>query len=160
MSRLLITHKCDNVSQVTGIGWVLRAAHYGFRDAVESELGALGLTFSQYAALTQVHDHEGQSVAKLAAMSKLTPQRMHQLIGQLEGKGLVRRQPHPDVERVLQTWSTEDGRSVLRRGEECEQAIEDRMLTGFTDEQREQLGKLLSDAIVNLRGLADEPLKP
>ncbi|WP_367127384.1 MarR family winged helix-turn-helix transcriptional regulator [Saccharothrix sp. HUAS TT1] len=140
---------------MTGIGWVLRAAHYGFRDAVDAELGALGLTFSQYAALTQVRDHEGQSVAKLAALSELTPQRMHQLIGQLEGKGLIRREPHPDVERVLQTWSTEEGRAVLSRGEDCARAIEERMLTGFTEEQEEQLAKLLNAAIANLHGLAD-----
>lgn len=136
---------------MTLIGWGLRAAHGGFRDGVEAGLRDLGLTFSQYAALAQVVDHEGQSVARLAALSRVTPQRMHQLIGQLEGKQLVVRKAHPDVERVLQTWPTDEGKRVLDTCEKRVQAIEDRLLQGIDGTQRDQLNALLKVMIENLQ---------
>ncbi len=59
-------------------------------------------------------DREGpQSVSDLAAVERVRPQSMAQVVGDLETDGLVRRSPDPDDRRRALVELTEQGRATL-----------------------------------------------
>ena len=69
----------------------------------------------------------------------MTPQSMSEVIHALEGKGYIKRNPHPNHRRTLPATLTPKGRRVLG---ECEKAVaeyESSMLRGFTSEYRREL---------------------
>ncbi|GAB3570337.1 MarR family winged helix-turn-helix transcriptional regulator [Spelaeicoccus albus] len=133
------------------IGLRLRTAYYLFRAALDSDLRDLGITATQYGVLSQVAERGGSSVPQLARRTHVTPQRMHQIVAGLEKDELVTRDPHPDLERVLQTHLTEQGRGILRRCQERVQAVEDRMLAGFDKTDRMHSVELIDTVIDNLQ---------
>jgi DNA-binding MarR family transcriptional regulator len=59
-------------------------------------------------------DREGpQSVSDLAAVERVRPQSMAQVVGELEADGLVSRRPDPDDRRRALVGLTERGRATL-----------------------------------------------
>ena len=59
-------------------------------------------------------DREGpQSVSDLAAVERVRPQSMAQVVGDLEADGLVHRSPDPDDRRRALVELTEQGRATL-----------------------------------------------
>lgn len=59
-------------------------------------------------------DREGpQSVSDLAAVERVRPQSMAQVVGDLEADGLVHRSPDPDDRRRALVELTEQGRTTL-----------------------------------------------
>ncbi len=59
-------------------------------------------------------DREGpQSVSDLAAVERVRPQSMAQVVGDLEADGLVHRRPDPDDRRRALVELTEQGRTTL-----------------------------------------------
>lgn len=130
---------------------LLRAAYYLFRDALDSELRELGLTSAQSGVLMSVEEREGASVAQLARYCLVTPQRMHTIVVGLEETGLVAREPHPDLERVLCTRLTAAGRAALARCRRHADDVAERMLAGIDMPTREQTAELLTTMVGNLQ---------
>lgn len=97
------------------------------------------------AARPLVHDRSadsGLSSAQLARRAFVTPQTMNRNVANLETAGLIQRDPHPELGRVLETTLTRRGQ---RRLSECQRRIDDveaRMVTDLTVSERRQLGKL------------------
>lgn len=129
---------------------LLRSAYYLVRERLDADLRDLGVSGSQYGALAHLAEHEGSSVAQLARRALVTPQRMHQVISQLEEAGLVTREPHPDLERVLRTRLTDAGRHLLDRCQTRADALEQRALRGLGDTETAQFRAALQTITTNL----------
>jgi DNA-binding MarR family transcriptional regulator len=105
-----------------------------------------GVTALQYTALTVLGRREGLTSAELARNSFVTPQAMADLISSLERGGFIVRHRNPDNRRQLLISLTTDGHALLTRFDAPVAGIEQRMLDGFDDGDRERFRDYLNRA--------------
>jgi DNA-binding MarR family transcriptional regulator len=82
----------------------------------------------------------------------MTPQSMSEVIHALEGKGLIKRNPHPNHRRTLPATLTAKGRRVLAACEDEVVEFEGTMLEGFDKEERDAFLRMVKAAVRNLGG--------
>ncbi|MCO5998215.1 MarR family winged helix-turn-helix transcriptional regulator [Actinoallomurus rhizosphaericola] len=121
------------------------------RARLDEALARHGVTTTEYMALSELRLRDGPSSAELARIAFVTPQAMSLVIRDLEGRGLVRREPHPDGGRVLRTRLTAKGLSTLRRCDRSLDDIEAVMLAGVDDATRKALAESLMGCAGALR---------
>jgi MarR family transcriptional regulator, 2-MHQ and catechol-resistance regulon repressor len=90
---------------------------YQFR-SIEEQLYA-GLTVSQSYYMRDLYFKGPQSMSALATMLGVRLSTMTGVIDQLEGKGLVERQDHPEDRRSLQVRLTAEGRKLYQHAHEA-----------------------------------------
>ena len=95
--------------------YLLRQANAAVQQAVDRELADLGLSLSQYSALTMIAAYPGLSNAELSRLSMLTPQSANETVRRLELMGLIERAQDPSHGRILRMDVTAHGRQLLRR---------------------------------------------
>lgn len=66
------------------------------RARLDDALARHGVTTTEYMALSELRLRDGPSSAELARIAFVTPQAMNLVIRDLERRGLIRRDPHPD----------------------------------------------------------------
>ena len=115
-------------------GYLLRQAWQEFRGAMETALGAHGLTGAQYAALSVLARDPGVSGAELARACNTTPQAMNGVLATLERQRLVERHPHPTHGRILQIDLTSEGRRRLDAAHPAVRELENAVEAGFTSD--------------------------
>src|SRR5262249_4739797 len=121
------------------IGYLLKLTQQALHGAMERALRDVGLTVSQYAALSLLAEHPDLSNAELARQSFVTPQTMNELLQKLEARGLIERRAHAAHARILPARLTPSGRALLAAGHERVRAIEARMVADLSAEEREHL---------------------
>jgi DNA-binding MarR family transcriptional regulator len=123
-----------NGSEGTGprarVSYVIARLDRAIRREIAEMVAPHGLTATQYTALSVLRMGKGLSNAQLARRSYVTPQSMIEMLGTLEGKGLVRRSPAPNHGRILRTELTAKGRRLLAQ---CDDSI-DRLEAEMTRE--------------------------
>ena len=139
------------------VGYRLKAAQHGLRTAMDAELRELGLTTPQYAVLTFLEQSPGLSGAQLARRAFVTPQTMQRILANLQAAGLVERDPHPEVGRVIEARLSGRGRALLQEGYGRAEAIEARMLADLTPDEQRQLAELLERCTRALRSTRQRP---
>lgn len=92
------------------------------RAHLDDALARHGLTTTEYMALSELRLRDGPSSAELARIAFVTPQAMNLVIRDLERRGLIRFDPHPDGGRVLRARVTGTGLDVLRR---CDRELDE-----------------------------------
>lgn len=120
------------------VGYTIKRAQHAIRLAMEESFRRLGVTTPQYAALNATREIPGESGAGLARRSFVSPQTMNTILVRLESAGLVERRPR-EHGRVLETYLTDKGRSVLESCDDIALAIEEHMLRGIEPENRKRL---------------------
>jgi DNA-binding MarR family transcriptional regulator len=133
----------EEATPLEAIGYLLKNAQHSLRTAMDAALRSLGVTTPQYAVLTFLAEAPGLSSAQLARRAFVTPQTMNRIVANLEVAGLVERDPHPELGRVLETSLTNRGRRLLA---ECQQRIDEveaHMVADLTPAERRQLAHLL-----------------
>jgi DNA-binding MarR family transcriptional regulator len=113
------------------LGYSVKRAQQALRNAIDPALAGLGLTMAQYAALYNLRRRPGASSAELARMSFVTPQTMVRIVTDLEGRGLLSREPSQAHARVLQARLSEDGEAVLQRAQRRVDLVHAHMLEGI-----------------------------
>ena len=121
------------------VGYQMKRAEHALRLEMDGVLRDLGLTTPQYAVLSVLGDESGLSGAALARRCFVTPQTMNQILVNLETAGLVVRRAHPEHGRVLQTYLTEQGETLVFRAHRVVEAVEERMLEGLSRNDRRRL---------------------
>ncbi|MFC6084219.1 MarR family winged helix-turn-helix transcriptional regulator [Sphaerisporangium aureirubrum] len=109
------------------------------RARLDEALARDGVTTTEYMALSELRMRDGVSSAELARIAFVTPQAMNLVVRDLEQRGLIRRDPHPDGGRVLRAHLTRKGLSALRRCDRLLDGIEDVMLAEIDDTMRKTL---------------------
>src|SRR5918995_2473957 len=105
--------------------------------ALRREIGALvaphGLTVSQYTALSILREKPGLSNAQLARRTYVTPQSMNEVLGALEGDGLIVRSPAANHGRVVEVVLSSRGDGVLAACDRAVGHMEDAMLADLDE---------------------------
>lgn len=133
------------------VGYELKRAQHDLRLVMEGRLKELDVTAPQYAALSVLAEEPGLSNATLARRSFVTPQTMNQILVRLEAAGLVERRAHPEHGRILQAYLTREGEKLRRECAERVDNVEERMVSGLSEDERQELLELLRRCSAALR---------
>ncbi|MEW9528703.1 MarR family winged helix-turn-helix transcriptional regulator [Microbispora sp. NPDC049125] len=109
------------------------------RARLDEELARHGVSTTEYMALSELRMRDGLSSAELARITFVTPQAMNLVIRELEQRGLIRRDPHPDGGRMLCSSLTGAGLAALRQCDRSLDSIEEVMLAGIDETTREAI---------------------
>ena len=129
----------------------LRLQHV-VRAQLRDALAELDLTPVQNTVLRMIDRRPGSSSAELARKTQVTPQTMHKLVSDLRDRGLLTLRPRAGHGRILEGYVTDEGSKLLRDARRVTEAIEDRMLAGFSDRERDRLTDLLERCVTALDG--------
>jgi DNA-binding MarR family transcriptional regulator len=117
--------------------------------SIEAELQASGvdLRFTQFLILKRLALLGPMSASELARSVELDGGAMTRQLDQLEGKGLLRRQPHEQDRRALRIALTPEGEALWRRMADCNERVlvaAQRALSKTEQQQlHDYLGRLL-----------------
>ena len=132
------------------IGHLIKRAEQALISTKSRVLREAGLTVPQYSALLVLSQRPGISGAELARRCFVTPQSMATLLGTLEQKGLVHREPSTIHSQVLVTKLTRSGHNLLRKADRLAVAVERALADTYTAEELHQLRALLTAAVTTL----------
>jgi DNA-binding MarR family transcriptional regulator len=131
---------------------LVKRLHLGLTLMIEERLREHGIELSRPQALVLMHllEHPGASNAELARMSAVSPQTMHQILLRLGRDGLVTREPHPWLGRVMSFRITKRGHGLVMRGAEVAQDVIDGALGGLSKKEQAQLVAMLERCVSTL----------
>ena len=128
-----------------------RTAHRMIND-LRPYLSAIGLSPGQPKVLRSLIMSGPCTQRQLADFCEVDPSAVCRMLDSMERDGLLVRAPSPTDRRAGEIRITDKGREAFHRWEaECV-LLENRMLKGFTEEERTQLTGLLARAYQNMGG--------
>ncbi len=138
-----------------------RQINQAHRAAVQAELNAAGLGEIGHPLLLTIlqsscgQDPEGQCHAQrdLAQLLHISPAAVATSLKSLEKGGYIRREPGEDA-RKNRVILTQKGREAVEGCQSAFNAVSQRMLFGFSPQEREQLLSFRRRMLQNLRGEA------
>jgi len=139
------------------IGYLLKTAQQSLRLTMDTALRDLGITAPQYAVLTFLEEAPRLSSAELARRAFVTPQTMNRIVANLEAAGLIERDPHPQLGRVLQATISRRGHSLLAESRRRIAQVEARMVRDLSPAEQRQLANLLERCARALRPSRQQP---
>jgi DNA-binding MarR family transcriptional regulator len=123
------------------------------RRNIRQLLAPMGLTISQYTALSVFHSSGGLSNAKLAERTMVSPQAANELIKGMERNGWIVRKPDPNHGRIIQINLTKEGMQLLFHCNKLVAEMERKMLSGLNKKEIKSLHGQLRNAVSALREL-------
>lgn len=146
---MVSSHELDLLSQ---------QIHHAHRSAVQAELYASGLREVGHPMLLTILRGSGPDMPgglchaqrELAELLHISPAAVANSLKSLEKGGYIHREPGPDARRN-QVLLTEKGRWAVEGCERAFTRVSDRMLAGFTPEERAQLLSFRKRILNNLR---------
>ena len=128
-----------------------RTAHLMQND-LRPYLGALGLSPGQPKVLRCLMTREPLSQRQLAYYCEVDPAVISRMLESMERDGLLVRTASATDRRTGEVRLTDKGREAFRNWEEQCSALEERMLQGFSREERAQLAGFLDRTYRNVGG--------
>jgi DNA-binding MarR family transcriptional regulator len=151
-----LPHRSEADGVHARVSYVIARLDRAVRREITGIVSPHGLTATQYTALSVLRMRKGLSNAQLARRSYVTPQSMIEMLGTLEGKGLVTRSPAPDHGRILRTELTAKGRRLLSRCDAAIDQMESEMTAELSPEQVDAFEQMLRSCVHMLHaGLPD-----
>jgi DNA-binding MarR family transcriptional regulator len=159
VTRLVSTEAGDAVPAGDGrprpsLLYAVKQVELAVRSHIDELVKPAGITALQYTALTVLRRRDGLSSAQLARNSFVTAQSMADLVTTLERRGLITRRRDPANRRVLLISLSKAGHELLASVDEPVNALEERMLSGLTAQQRRDFEMCLNQCRA---ALSDEP---
>jgi DNA-binding MarR family transcriptional regulator len=121
----------------------VKQVELALRAQLDDLLRPAGLTTSQYTALTVLEREPDLTSAQLARTSFVTAQSMADMVGSLEGQGVITRRRDPADRRRLVLSLTARGRRLLDRYRPKVAELEKQMLGTLTARQAGDLRRYL-----------------
>jgi DNA-binding MarR family transcriptional regulator len=121
------------------IGQVCHLHHHRMRAALHD----LDLHRGQPRLLHLLWEREGWAHSELAGAMHVEPATVTKMLQRMERRGFVQRRPDPEDERISRVYLGEAGRRVRERLEQALRELERELLSGFTEEEGEQLHRFL-----------------
>ena len=134
------------------VGFLMKRILASISQSMEGRLCEPGSpTFPQWIPLAKLHMGASPTatVAELARECQLDTGAMTRLLDRLEAKGLVRRVRSQADRRVVNIELTDEGRSAAREVPQHLAAVQNEYLSGFTQEEWEQLKGFLRRILDN-----------
>nr|MDD6335335.1 MarR family transcriptional regulator [bacterium] len=113
-------------------------------------LSAIQVSLGQPDILLFLSEHDGAMQNDLAQALSLRPASVAVTLKRMERCGLLHREPDRLDLRVSRVFLSEKGKALLAQIESIRQQTDERLLAGFTDEEKAQLDGLLSRMMDNL----------
>jgi DNA-binding MarR family transcriptional regulator len=130
--------------------YMVKQVELAVRARIDEIVRPVGLTASQYTALTVLERHTDMSSAQLARSSFVTAQSMADMITALEGRALIERHRDRTDRRRLVVALTDEGRALLDRCRDEVDSLEATMLAGLSGPQAKALRATLATCYANL----------
>lgn len=121
--------------------------------SIETELQASGvdLRFTQFLILKRLALLGPMSASELARSVELDGGAMTRQLDQLEGRGLLRRQPHEQDRRALRIALTPEGEAIWSRMADCNERVLVAAQRALSEAERQQLHDYLGRLLDALR---------
>ncbi|QYF73018.1 MarR family winged helix-turn-helix transcriptional regulator [Cryobacterium sp. PAMC25264] len=136
----------------TSVGYLLKEAASALRTSMETVLRPLGMNITHYSCLELLAQRPGLSNSELARGAFVSRQSMNVLLHSLEEDGFVSRAREAPEGRARPTELTESGRIRLAAASAAVRGVEDRMRSGLSSTEQEQLRAHLAACVVSLAG--------
>jgi len=130
--------------------YMIKQVELAVRSQIDEIVRPVGLTATQYTALTVLERHENMSSAQLARYSFVTAQSMADMITALEERRLIERHRDDADRRRLVVALTGEGRAMLDHCRDEIAALEAAMLTGLSAAQRRAFRGTLAACYTNV----------
>lgn len=137
--------------EVEGIVTRVAKIQRHLQNAYRASLGEVGLTKEEWKVLMALHDSV-RSHGWLCGDLEVSTGAMTNRLDKLEGYGLVRRAPDPEDRRGVLLELTAAGQARLQEYIDIAAARERELLADLTQNQKQQLNRLLSKLLVSLQG--------
>lgn len=124
------------------------------RALMDDALRPFGVTTLQYTALTVLDSRGPLSSAQLARRSFLRPQTMHEMVLNLEKRGVIAREPQENNKRILLAQLTDAGRELLAQCNPLVLEIEQELLADLPPGARAGFRDQLQHGIAVLGALS------
>jgi DNA-binding MarR family transcriptional regulator len=134
--------------------YLVKQVELAARSQIDEIVRPVGLTATQYTALTVLERHDNMSSAQLARYSFVTSQSMADLITALGDRGLIERHRDNADRRRLVVSLTDAGRAMLDRCRDQIAELEASMLYGLSAAQRKAFRETLAACYSNLSATA------
>jgi DNA-binding MarR family transcriptional regulator len=138
--------------------YMIKQVELAVRARIDEIVRPVGLTASQYTALTVLERHTDMSSAQLARSSFVTAQSMADMITALEGRALIERHRDGTDRRRLVVALTDEGRALLDRCRDEVDSLEATMLAGLSGPQTKALRATLATCYANLSRAKTHPI--
>ena len=140
------------MSQPDSIGALIYRIAQASAKALQTELAPLDLTVAQFFILRCLSRESGQPQKALAAHLEITPPSLTVMLKPLEAKGLIRRETDPRDARAKRIYLPEPGEAFLEgRIQPVIRRLEERLLTGLSDPERQRLAGGLERMVQNVK---------
>jgi DNA-binding MarR family transcriptional regulator len=116
---------------------------------LDAQLQPFGFTGMQFAILKNIAEGPAETAADLCRLLHYDTGSMTRLVDRLEEKGLIRRERSKDDRRVVSLRITSAGRAALPRLRDSATRVIQRMLTGFSAAEVNDLRSFLGRMIEN-----------
>ena len=118
----------------------------------DREVGALGITGSQWTLLAVVAANPGSTQRSISEKLEMTEAAAGRLIDRMVAEGLVERRPKPEDRRAHCIYPAEQALPVLAGLTELRARHEERLLDGLSEAERAEFARLLDHISGNLHG--------
>ncbi|HEX5392854.1 MAG TPA: MarR family transcriptional regulator [Rhodocyclaceae bacterium] len=133
----------------SGLCYLIGRLDHALSRRMRDCLAPIGLTTSQYTALSFLAAHGRMSNAQLAERSLTSPQAANEMVKMMESRGWIEKQPDESHGRIVQISVTGQGKDILRQCDAAILRLETAMLNGMPVEDcqalQNQLRSLLSE---------------
>jgi DNA-binding MarR family transcriptional regulator len=120
-------------------------------------MGALDLTPRQFAVLLTVSQNEGLSQTDLVLLTGIDRSTLADIVRRMLKKGLLQRRRTREDARAYAVKLTDEGLQTLAAARPRVEAVDARILTALTAEQKSTLVEDLKKIVESLQGPASEP---
>lgn len=128
-------------------GHLIRRAHQVAVAIFMEETGSYDVTPVQFAILSALSEDPGEDQVTLAGKVAFDAATFGSVIGRLESKGWVRRQPDPDDRRRKLLWITPAGTEAAGKMKRAVNKVQSRILARLNTGERKQLLALLDKLV-------------
>jgi DNA-binding MarR family transcriptional regulator len=105
--------------------------------------GTLGITARQFIVLAAIDGMDQPSQTTLCVVSGIDRSTLADIVRRLEMRGLIHRERTKADARMYAVQVTEEGRNILMRASPIARDVEEELLTGFSNSEREAFKALL-----------------
>lgn len=140
-----------------GVCYLIGRLDHAVNRRIRDALTPLGLTVSQYTALSFLESHAQISNAQLAERSLISPQSANEMVKLMEHKGWVERHPDPTHGRIVRLSLTATGQALLDQAHAFVARLEAGMLSKLTSGQRTALHQNLRQVLHTLSAIMIDP---
>lgn len=122
---------------------LLRPALLRLTRLVRNQRVDTSVSLTQLSAMGTLYKHGPMSAGELAACERVQPPSMSKVLANLEERGLVQRDQHPDDRRQVVLRITEQGEALLASERRARDAWLTRQVAALSGEERELLRRVV-----------------